>query len=219
MKKEDEKLLNGLDMISGYISNEINLGKSKEEIVESLTNKMNISEEIAINLVYKNNNILKIMEYHKTSYTRKNFLLFTIFSFSIYYIFFLAFSLFNDYNIYAQASKYLGGVFAVAFILFGFTMNESKNIIYQYYCISITTILSLSSFLLGCIFINYIGWDETATLNNSQPIILRLIINIINFFITLGPQIIGYIFLVISFIFVIIGWKFYYEITIEKLKQ
>ena len=69
MKKEDEKLLNGLDMISGYISNEINLGKSKEEIVESLTNKMNISEEIAINLVYKNNNILKIMEYHKTDTT------------------------------------------------------------------------------------------------------------------------------------------------------
>ncbi len=36
-------------------------------------------------------------------------------------------------------------------------------------------------------------------LENSYPIKLKFIINIINFFIELGPQIIGSIFLVISF--------------------
>ena len=39
-KEQNEKLLNGLEMISGYISNELNLGKSKEEVVESLINKI-----------------------------------------------------------------------------------------------------------------------------------------------------------------------------------
>ena len=56
-KEQNEKLLNGLEMISGYISNELNLGKSKEEVIQSLINKMNISKEIAANLVYKNDNL------------------------------------------------------------------------------------------------------------------------------------------------------------------
>ncbi len=81
-----------------------------------------------------------------------------------YYIFFLLFSLFNDYDIYLITSKYLGGIFGVkSFILFAFALDESKNILYKYFCISITTIFSLSSFLLGCIFLNYIEWNETST--------------------------------------------------------
>lgn len=218
-KEQNEKLLNSLEMISGYISNELNLGKSKEEVIQSLINKMNISKEIATNLVYKNDNFTNNMKYYKTSYTRKNSLIYILSSFAIYYIFFLLFSLFNDYDIYVITSKYLGGIFVVSFILFAFTLDESKNILYKYFCISITTIFSLSSFLLGCIFLNYIEWNETSTLENSHPIKLKFIINIINFFIELGPQIIGGIFLVISLIFVVIGWKFYYEITIAKLKH
>ena len=99
-KEQNEKLLNGLEMISGYISNELNLGKSKEEVVESLINKMNISKEIATNLVFKNDNFTNNMIYYKTSYTRKNSLIYILSSFVIYYIFFLLFSLFNDYDIY-----------------------------------------------------------------------------------------------------------------------
>ncbi|MCT7542720.1 hypothetical protein [Aliarcobacter cryaerophilus] len=70
-KEQNEKLLNSLEMISGYISNELNLGKSKEEVIQSLINKMNISKEIATNLVYKNDNFTNNMKYYKTSYTRK----------------------------------------------------------------------------------------------------------------------------------------------------
>lgn len=216
---QKEELLNSMELISGYISNELNSGKSKEEVVKSLTNKMNITKEVAINLVYKNDNFINNMKYFKTSYTRKNLLIYILSSFVIYYFIFSLFSFFNDYNVYVITSKYLGVIFGVFFILFAFTMNESKNLIYKYYCISITTIFSLCSFLLGCLFLNYIEWDETNTLENDGALILKFITNIINFFIELGPQIVGSIFLVISLILVCISWVFYYEITIEKLKH
>lgn len=218
-KSENERLLNTFEFISGYISNELNSGKSKEEVVELLINKTKMSKEEAINFVYKNDNIINIMKYHKPSYIRKSFFIYIISSFTIYYfLFFSFFSSFNDYDSYVTTSKYLGLIFGVFFILVGFVSKESKNIIYKYCRIFITTIFSLSSFLLGYLLLNYIEWDETNTLENNYPAMKKLIINIINFFIELGPQIIGIIFLIISIIYVSIGWLFYYEMTKEKLK-
>lgn len=218
-KTETEKLLNGMELISGYISNELNSGRSKVEVIDSLVNKMNLSKEVATNLVYKNDGFMENMKYFETSYTRKNLLIYVLSSFVIYSIIFSTFSFIDNHETIVFFAKYLGGIFGVFFILSGFLMNDSKNIYYKYFSISITTIISLSSFLLGSLFLNYISWDNTDIVKADTTLILKLLISTFNFFIELGPQIVGGIFILISLIYVGICWQFYYQITIDNLKK
>lgn len=218
-KTETEKLLDGMELISGYISNELNSGKSKEYVINSLINKMNISKEVATNLVYKNDGLMDKMKYFGTSYIRKNLLIYVLSSFAIYSLIFSAFFFINNQETIILFSKYLGMVFGIIVILYGFSMNESKNIYYKYFPLTLTTILSLSSFLLGSLFLNYISWDNTDIIKSDTTLKFKILISIVNLFIELGPQIVGGIFLLISLLFVGISWQFYYKITIDKLNK
>lgn len=217
-KQEDEKLLNSLLLISGYISNELNNGKNENEIVDDLVNNMKIDRNTAKRLVFKNTGFSDKMYFFSKNYIRKSVLIFVLLSLSLYSILFLLIVNLDNYNFYVQISKYLTIIFFILFLLSGIVLRDTKNIIYNYINIIFSFVISISSFISGGLLYLYMNWDNIQKIHNSlgNPI-FRIFTASINGIIEIGPQVTGIIFLVISLIFTFICWKFYYDLTIIKL--
>lgn len=214
---EKENTLNAFEFISGYISNEINNGKNRNEIVDNLVNNMNIDRDTATKLVFKNDGFADKMYYFSKNYIRKNLSQFIVISLISYLSIFILLSYLGEYDLYVQFSKYSLIIFFVSLIMSGIIVRESKKIFMNYINIVINTFISISSFILGSFLLFFMNWENIDFIDSMGTIKARFLVSIINFIIELGPQIIGSIFLIISLIFIGIGWKFYYDLTILRL--
>jgi hypothetical protein len=214
---EKENTLNAFEFISGYISNEINNGKKKHEIVDNLVKNMNINRDTATKLVFKNDGFKDKMYYFSKNYIRKNLFQFIVISIISYLSIFILLSYLGEYDLYVQFSKYSLIIFFVSLIVSGIIVRESKKIFMNYINIVINTFISISSFILGSFLLFFMNWENIDLIDSLGTIKARFLVSIINFIIELGPQIIGSIFLIISLIFIGIAWKFYYDLTILKL--
>lgn len=217
-KQEDGKLVNGLLLISGYITNELNNGRNKNEIVNDLVNNMNIDRDTATKLVFKNDGFSDKMYFFSKNYIRKSILIFILLSLFSYSTLFLVIESFNDYNLYVQILKYSVITFFIFFLLSGIVLKDTKNIIYNYINIIFSFVISISSFISGGLLYFHMNWENIEKIHNSlgNPI-FRIFTIIVNAIIEVGPQITGGIFIIICLIFTFISWKFYYDLTIIKL--
>jgi hypothetical protein len=213
------RIVNSFELLSGYISNELNSGKSKEKILKKLVEEMNIDEKIASKLVYDNENFRDRMYYFSTSYIRKNISKYCFISLIVATLIFLIITnLEKEIIFYGVLTKYLLIPFFFSLFIFAFLSKESENFTYNFIGLISTITTSISSFLIGIFLLLYISWDNIEKINSSG-LKFRFIISFVNFIVELGPNIVGSIFLIISLVFIFISWNFYYKITIINLNK